>query len=106
MAGRCSYLVPEGVREHFRDGLESAGTTREAVVEMFAEYAEVSELADQLHRMQRRELPVAGRRICPRSGGRKGCGTRESIRKSTECTGANIPAHRGSADLATSNKTN
>jgi transketolase len=81
-----------------------------AVVEDFAEYSKkYPELAERLHRMQRRELArAAGIRTCRifrRT--RKGVATRESSGKVLNALAQNIPwLIGGSADLATSNKTN
>ena len=53
------FLVPDGVREHFQAGLGARGkAAREEWMERFRDYQQTyPELADQLYRMQRRELP-------------------------------------------------
>src|SRR5260370_13727245 len=55
----AKFLVPEGVREHFRDGVGRRGhDARTQWAKVFADYSQkYPELADRLHRMQRRELP-------------------------------------------------
>ena len=55
----AQFLVPDGVREHFAANLGERGRTlREAWMEHFGRYQEEHpDLADQLLRMQRRELP-------------------------------------------------
>lgn len=55
----AKFLVPEGVREHFRAGLCKRGhTLREEWMMKFSEYQlQYPELADQLYKMQHRELP-------------------------------------------------
>ena len=58
----AQFLVPDGVVEHFAGGIGARGRAlREAWEQLFERYrAEHPELADQLERMQRRELPEAG----------------------------------------------
>jgi transketolase len=105
----AKFLVPEGVREHFRDGIGKRG--REARVQwskMFAGYSQkYPELADRLHRMQRRELPDGWDNNLPTfPADAKGVATRESSGKVLNALAQNIPwLIGGSADLATSNKT-
>ena len=55
----AKFLVPDGVRENFRDGIGKRGhALREAWMKLFGEYEKkFPELADQLYRMQHRELP-------------------------------------------------
>ena len=55
----AQFLVPDGVREHFAANLGERGRQlREAWMEHFGRYREEHpDLADQLLRMQRRELP-------------------------------------------------
>jgi transketolase len=105
----AKFLVPEGVREHFQDGVGKRGHDARAQWEkMFAEYSrEYPELADQLHRMQRRELPDGWDKNLPTfPADAKGIATRESSGKVLNVLAQNIPwLIGGSADLATSNKT-
>ena len=57
----AKFLVPDGVREHFRRRHRSArpAASRGLDATLFAAYrAKYPELADQIERMQRRELPA------------------------------------------------
>jgi transketolase len=105
----AKFLVPEGVREHFRDGVGKRGRdARERWAQMFAGYSQkYPELADHLHRMQRRELPDDWDKNLPTfPADAKGIATRESSGKVLNALAQNIPwLIGGSADLATSNKT-
>jgi transketolase len=106
----AKFLVPEGVREHFQDGIgKRGGDERARWAKLFAGYKEkYPELADQLHRMQRRELPDGWDKNLPAfPADPKGIATRESSGKVLNVLAQNIPwLIGGSADLATSNKTN
>ena len=105
----AKFLVPEGVREHFRDGVGKRGReARTQWAQMFAEYSQkYPELADRLHRMQRRELPDGWDKNLPTfPADAKGVATRDSSGKVLNVLAQNIPwLIGGSADLATSNKT-
>jgi len=105
----AKFLVPEGVREHFQDGIGKRGREAHAQwAEMFAEYSQkYPELAERLHRMQRRELPDGWDKKLPTfPADAKGIATRESSGKVLNVLAQNIPwLIGGSADLATSNKT-
>ena len=105
----AKFLVPEGVREHFRDGIGKRGRdARDRWAQMFAEYSQkYPELADRLHRMPRRELPADWDKNLPAfPADAKGLATRESSGKVLNALARNIPwLMGGSADLATSNKT-
>ena len=106
----AKFLVPEGVREHFQDGIGKRGRDLRAQWEkVFAEYSrKYPELADRLHRMQRRELPDGWDKNLPTfPADSKGLATRESSGRVLNALAQNIPwLIGGSADLATSNKTN
>jgi transketolase len=106
----AKFLVPEGVREHFQDGIGKRGRDLRAQwAKVFAEYSrKYPELADRLHRMQRRELPDGWDKNLPTfPADSKGLATRESSGKVLNALAQNIPwLIGGSADLATSNKTN
>ncbi|HET9407788.1 MAG TPA: transketolase [Candidatus Sulfotelmatobacter sp.] len=106
----AKFYVPEGVREHFREGIGKRGRDlRTQWSKGFAEYSKkYPELAEQLHRMQRRELPDAWDKNLPTfPADAKGIATRESSGKVLNALAQNIPwLIGGSADLATSNKTN
>ncbi len=103
------FLVPEGVREHFQDGVGKRGhDARAQWAKMFTEYSQkYPELADRLHRMQRRELPDGWDKNLPTfPADPKGVATRDSSGKVLNTLAQNIPwLIGGSADLATSNKT-
>jgi transketolase len=105
----AKFLVPEGVREHFRDGVGKRGRdARERWAQMFAGYSQkYPELADQLHRIQRHELPDEWDKNLPTfPADAKGIATRDSSGKVLNVLAQNIPwLIGGSADLATSNKT-
>jgi transketolase len=106
----AKFLVPEGVLEHFRDGIGKRGhEARTQWEKVFAEYSKkYPELADRLHRMQRRELPDGWDKNLPIfPADAKGIATRDSSGKVLNVLAQNIPwLMGGSADLATSNKTN
>ncbi len=105
----AKFLVPEGVLEHFRDGIGKRGhEARTRWEKMFAEYSQkYPELAERLHRMQRRELPDGWDKNLPTfPADAKGIATRDSSGKVLNVLAQNIPwLMGGSADLATSNKT-
>ena len=105
----AKFLVPEGVREHFQDGIGKRGREARAKwSEVFAAYTKkYPELAERLHRMQRRELPDGWDKNLPTfPADAKGVATRESSGKVLNTLAQNIPwLIGGSADLATSNKT-
>jgi transketolase len=106
----AKFLIPDGVRENFRDGIGKRGhALRESWMHMFGEYEKkYPELADQLYRMQHRELPDAWNKNLPTfPADAKGIATRESSGNVLNVLAQNIPwLMGGSADLATSNKTN
>jgi transketolase len=105
----AKFLVPDGVREHFQNGIGKRGhEARTQWTKVFAGYSQkYPELADQLHRMQRRELPDGWDKNLPTfPADAKGVATRESSGKVLNILAQNIPwLNGGSADLATSNKT-
>jgi len=105
----AKFLVPEGVRERFREGIGKRGRDLHAQwSQRFAEYSQrFPDLADQLHRMQHRELPEGWDKNLPTfPADAKGIATRESSGKVLNVVAQNIPwLIGGSADLATSNKT-
>ena len=105
----AKFLVPEGVREHFREGIGKRGRDlRTQWSKMFADYSQkYPELAEQLRMMQHRELPQGWDKSLPTfPADAKGVATRESSGKVLNALAQNIPwLLGGSADLATSNKT-
>ncbi|MGA8868425.1 MAG: transketolase, partial [Candidatus Sulfotelmatobacter sp.] len=104
----AKFLVPEGVREHFRAGIGKRGAElRARWMNLFADYAkQYPDLANRLNRMQRRELPEGWDRDLPTfPGDAKGMATRESSGKVLNALAQNVPwLLGGSADLAKSNK--
>jgi transketolase len=105
----AKFLVPEGVREHFREGIGKRGRElRSAWSKLFEQYSQkYPELADRLHRMERRELPQGWDKNLPAfPADAKGQATRDSSGKVLNALAQNVPwLIGGSADLATSNKT-
>jgi len=105
----AKFLVPDGVRERFRDGIGKRGRElRSSWAKVFAGYAQkYPELAQQLSQMQHRELPANWDKNLPTfPADAKGIATRESSGKVLNAVAQSIPwVIGGSADLATSNKT-
>jgi transketolase len=105
----AKFLVPDGVREHFREGIGKRGRDLHAQwSKTFADYCQkYPELAGQLHHMQRRELPLGWDKNLPVfPPDAKGMATRESGGKVLNALAQNVPwLIGGAADLATSNKT-
>jgi transketolase len=103
------FLVPEGVQEHFRDGIGKRGRDlRGQWSKLFSEYRQkYPELAERLDQMQHRKLPAGWDKNIPVfPTDAKGVATRESGGKVLNALAQNIPwLIGGSADLATSNKT-
>jgi transketolase len=102
-----SFLVPEKVRSHFADLGKRGAEVRAEWDELFAKYGkEFPELADQLDKMQTRQLPEDWDADLPEyPADTKGVASRDSNQ-----TVLNIVAQRvpwligGSSDLAPSNK--
>jgi transketolase len=105
----AKFLVPDGVREHFRDGIGKRGREFHSQwSKRFSEYKQkYPELAEQLHLMLMRELPKGWDKNLPSfPADAKGVATRDSSGKVLNAVAQNIPwMIGGSADLATSNKT-
>jgi len=105
----AKFLVPDGVREHFRQGIGQRGhALREQWIRLFSEYSrKYPDLAEELDRMQHRELPAAWNKNLPTfPADPKGVATRDSSGKVLNALAQNVPwLVGGSADLATSNKT-
>ncbi len=103
------FLVPEGVQENFEGLLGKRGrAAREAWAGKFAGYkANHPDLADQLERMQRRDLPTGWDKDIPSfPADPKGLATRDSSAKVLNAIAKNVPwLMGGSADLAPSTKT-
>jgi transketolase len=106
----AKFLVPDGVYQHFQDGVGARGNNdRTAWNTLFAEYSKkFPELAGRLNKMQKRALPDGWDKNLPNfPADPKGMATRESSGKVLNALAQNIPwLVGGSADLAKSNKTN
>jgi transketolase len=104
----AKFLVPDGVRENFSHGMGKRGRDLNSKWNnVFAGYKNAhADLADQLDRMKRRELPDGWDKNLPTfPADPKGVATRESAGKVVDILGQNIPwLVGGSADLATSTK--
>src|ERR1700729_417803 len=104
----AKFLVPEGVYEHFQEGIGKRGRDlRTQWDKNFADYSkQYPDLAQQLEEMQHRELPSGWDKNLPTfPADAKGIATRESSGKVLNALAQNIPwLIGGSADLAKSNK--
>ncbi len=105
----AKFLVPEEVYDHFADGIGARGANaRREWTELFAAYrAEYPELATEIDRIERRELPAGWDRNLPVfPADPKGIAGREASGKVLNVLAQNIPwLLGGSADLGPSNKT-
>src|SRR5580693_4533316 len=105
----AKFLVPDGVLENFRQGIGKRGLDLQQKWQTsFAEYTrKFPELADQINRMQHRELPDGWDKNLPTfPADPKGMATRDSGGKMLNVLAQNIPwLMGGSADLATSDRT-
>ncbi len=103
------FLVPDGVLDHFRNGIgKRGGDLRRQWETLFAEYGKkFPQLADQIKRMQHRELPDGWEKSLPVfPADAKGLATRESAGKVLNTVAENVPwMVGGSADLAGSDRT-
>jgi transketolase len=106
----AKFLVPDGVYQHFQDGVGARGSNdSKAWNALFAEYSKkYPELAARITKMQKRALPDGWDKNLPVfPADPKGMATRESSGKVLNALAQNIPwLVGGSADLAKSNKTN
>jgi transketolase len=105
----AKFLVPDGVTDRFRAGIGTRGKElRDAWFAKVAKYREKHpDLADQLYRMQHRQLPEGWDRDWPTfPADAKGLATRDSSGKVLNVAAKNVPwLIGGSADLAPSTKT-
>ncbi|HXZ40298.1 MAG TPA: transketolase [Terriglobales bacterium] len=105
----AKFLVPDGVLEHFRQGIGQRGRElRERWTKLFGEYGKkYPELAEEINCMQRRELPNEWDKNLPVfPADAKGLATRDSSGKVLNLIAQNVPwLMGGSADLATSDRT-
>src|SRR5579884_1079109 len=105
----AKFLVPDGVYEHFREGIGKRGRElNQAWRALFEEYRQhYPELGDRLFRMQRRQLPEGWDKDLPSfPADPKGKATRETSGLVLNALAKNVPwLLGGSADLAPSCKT-
>jgi transketolase len=105
----AKFLVPDGVYDHFRNGIGKRGRElRDAWFARAREYrTSYPDLADQLYRMQHRQLPEGWDKDVPSfPADAKGLATRDASGKVLNVLGKDIPwLLGGSADLAPSCKT-
>jgi transketolase len=103
------FLVPDGVREHFRDGVGLRGRQlREAWMRLFESYRnQHPDLADRLQRMQTQALPDRWDADLPVfAADAKGLASRDSSAKVLNAIASHYPwLVGGAADLAPSTKT-
>src|SRR6266478_1716706 len=103
------FYVPDGVYDHFREGIGKRG--KQLRDDWFAQIGEYRkhypELAEELFRMQQRQLPEGWDRDLPEfPADPKGLATRDSSAKVLNVVAKNIPwLMGGAADLAPSTKT-
>ncbi len=104
-----TFLVPDGVREHFAAGIGQRGAeARGRWEKLFASYrAQFPGLAIEIDQMQRRELPAGWDRNLPSfASDPKGIAGRDASSQVLNQLAQNIPWFLGgSADLGPSNKT-
>jgi transketolase len=105
----AKFYVPDGVLEHFQQGIGRRGRDlRERWTKLFGDYGKKHpELADEINRMQRRELPQGwDKNLAPFPADAKGMATRDSSGKVLNAIAQNVPwLMGGSADLASSDRT-
>jgi transketolase len=104
-----TFLVPDGVYEHFAAGIGArGGEARRKWAELFIAYrAKYPDLANEIELMQRRELPTGWDKNLPVfPADSKGIAGRDASGKTLNVLAQNIPWFLGgSADLGPSNKT-
>jgi transketolase len=105
----AKFLVPNGVLENFKNGIGKRGSElRQRWETLFADYGKkYPAQADQIKRMQHRELPDGWDKDLPTfPADAKGMATRESSGKVLNVVAENVPwLVGGSADLAGSDRT-
>ena len=105
----AKFLVPDGVLENFKNGIgKRGGELRQKWEALFSEYGKkYPSEAEQIKRMQRRELPDGWDKNLPTfPADAKGIATRESSGKVLNAVAENVPwLVGGSADLAGSDRT-
>ncbi|HTV41044.1 MAG TPA: transketolase [Candidatus Sulfotelmatobacter sp.] len=105
----AKFLVPDGVYDHFKQGIGRRGSeARKKWNDLFAAYkSQYPDLATEINQMQKRELPAGWDRNLPVfPADPKGMAGREASGKVLNVLAQNIPwLLGGSADLGPSNKT-
>ena len=105
----AQFLVPDGVLEHFQEGIGQRGRSlSEKWSKLFDQYkAKYPDLAQQIELMQHRELPAGWDKDLPTfPADAKGMATRDSSGKVENILAQNVPwMIGGSADLSTSDRT-
>jgi transketolase len=105
----AKFLVPDGVYDHFKNGIGKRGRQlRNAWFDRVKEYrVKYPELADQFYRLHHRQLPEGWDKDIPTfPADAKGLASRDSSAKVINAIGKNVPwLMGGSADLTPSCKT-
>jgi len=105
----AEFLVPDGIVEHFAEGVGARGAEARAAWEsLFEEYrSSYPELADEVERMQRRALPDGWDEAIPEfPADARGLATRDSSGQALNAVAERVPwLVGGAADLAPSTKT-
>ncbi|MGA9675432.1 MAG: transketolase [Mycobacterium sp.] len=105
----ADFYIPDGVYDRFASGIGARGrAAREAWEAMFERYRETHpDLADEIERIQRRDLPDGWENALPTFGADpKGIATRESSGQVLNAVAQAVPwLVGGSADLSPSTKT-
>lgn len=105
----AKFLIPDGVLDHFQQGIGQRGRgLRDAWMKLFEDYsAKHPDLADQLYRMQHRQLPDGWEQVLkPFPADPKGLAGRDASAKVQNAVAQAIPwLIGGAADLAPSTKT-
>jgi transketolase len=105
----AKFLVPDGVLDHYKQGIgKRGGELRAAWIKLFDSYkSQFPNLADQLDKMQHRQLPAGWDKNLPTfPADAKGIASRDSSGKVLNALAQNVPwLLGGSADLYPSTKT-
>ncbi len=105
----AKFMVPDDVYKHFASGVGTRGSVlRDAWMAMFTEYEEAyPDLADELHKMQNRQLPDGWDAGLPTyDPDKSGIATRQSSGEVLNVIAQNVPwLLGGAADVAPSTKT-
>ena len=105
----AKFMVPDDVYKHFASGVGTRGSAlRDAWMAMFTEYEEAyPDLADELHKMQNRQLPDGWDAGLPTyDPDKSGIATRQSSGEVLNVMAQNVPwLLGGAADVAPSTKT-